>query len=279
MIDLVLYLITAVLYGLLASRDLILQRRTSIPVGPGEGSYAGEREIHRLIPLAWITHALLLQHTLIRPDGHLDLSIGHALSLIGLTTVAIYWFGSRRVSLGILRPTVLFLAVASSVVPLLLPSQKSVSFSQGLAFELHIVVSLLAYSLFVIAALHAGLMVLQERRLHAGEVGGRWGRLPPLVAMDSMLFRLVLSGFVLLTLTLLSGVLFSEELFGRPFKFSHKNLLGVLSWAIFAGLLVGRWGYGWRGRRAVRWTLAGFAILVLAYVGQKVVLEIILHRT
>lgn len=278
MIDLVLYLITAVLYGLLGSRDLILQRRTPASLNQEEGSYAGERDIHRLIPLAWITHVLLLQHTLIRPDRHLDLSVGHAISLIGAMTVAVYWVGGRRNALGILRPTVLFLTSLSSLVPLLLPSQKPVSFSQGLAFELHIAVSLLAYSLFVIAALHATLMTMQERRLHAGDLGGRWGRLPPLVAMDAILFRLVLTGFVLLTLTLLSGVLFSEELFGRPFKFTHKNLLGVFSWAIFAFLLIGRWGYGWRGKRAVRWTLAGFAILVLAYVGQKVVLEIVLHR-
>ncbi|MDE3010394.1 MAG: cytochrome c biogenesis protein CcsA [Pseudomonadota bacterium] len=278
MIDLVLYLITAVLYGLLGSRDLILQRRTPASLSQDEGSYAGERDIHRLIPLAWITHVLLLQHTLIRPDRHLDLSVGHAISLIGAMTVAVYWVGGRRTSLGILRPTVLFLTSLSSLVPLLLPSQKPVSFSQGLAFELHIAVSLLAYSLFVIAALHATLMAMQERRLHAGDLGGRWGRLPPLLAMDAILFRLVLTGFVLLTLTLLSGVLFSEELFGRPFKFTHKNLLGVFSWGIFAFLLIGRWGYGWRGKRAVRWTLAGFAILVLAYVGQKVVLEIVLHR-
>ena len=121
-------------------------------------------------------------------------------------------------------------------------------------------------------------MALQERRLQAGEVGGRLGRLPPLVAMDAILFKMVMTGFVLLTLTLASGLLFSEELFGRPFKFNHKNLLGVISWAIFAGLLVGRWGYGWRGRRAARWTIAGFVVLVLGYLGQKVVLELILHR-
>lgn len=276
MIDLVLYLITAVLYGLLGSRDLILQRRAAAQ-GVEQGGYPGEREIHRLIPLAWVVHVLLLLHTLVRQDHHLDLSVGHAISLIGATTVAVYWLGNRKVSLGILRPTVLFLTSATSLVPLLLPSQKSVSFN-NLAFELHIVVSLLAYSLLVLAALHAAVMAMQERRLHAGEVDGRFGRLPSLVAMDTILFQLVMSGFVLLTLTLLSGVLFSEELFGRPFTFNHKNLLGVISWAVFAGLLVGRWGYGWRGRRAVRWTLAGFAILVLAYVGQKVVLEIILHR-
>jgi ABC-type uncharacterized transport system permease subunit len=277
MIDLSLYLITAVLYGLLGLRDLQLQRRPDV-AGADDAVYVGERSIQRLIPLAWITHVLLLQHTLVKPDHHLDLSVGHAISLIGAMTTAIYWFGSRRTSLGILRPTILFLASAASLAPLLAPSQKSVSYTQGLAFELHIVVSLLAYSLFVIAALHAGLMAMQERRLLAGEVGGRFRRLPPLVAMDALLFRLVISGFVLLTLTLASGVLFSEELFGRPFKFSHKNLLGVASWLIFGSLLLGRWGYGWRGRRAVRWTLAGFGMLVLGYVGQKVVLELILHR-
>jgi ABC-type uncharacterized transport system permease subunit len=121
-------------------------------------------------------------------------------------------------------------------------------------------------------------MAVQERRLHSGQVGGRLGRLPSLVAMDALLFRMVLTGFVLLTLTLLSGILFSEEVFGRPFKMSHKNLLGVISWVIFGWLLVGRWGYGWRGRRAARWTIAGFVVLVLAYAGQKLVLEIILHR-
>ena len=278
MIELVLYLITALLYVLLGLRDLQLQRRPAAP-GAGERDYSGEREVHRLIPVAWISHVLLLRHTLIKPDHHLDLSVGHAMSLIGAMTAAIYWFGSRRSSLGILRPTILFLASAATLAPLLLPSEKSVSYSQGVAFELHIVVSLLAYSMFIIAALHAGLMAMQERRLQAGKVGGRFGSLPSLVAMDALLFRLVLSGFVLLTLTLMSGVLFSEELFGRPFKLTHKNLLGVLSWMIFGSLLLGRWGYGWRGRRAVRWTLSGFVILVLGYVGQKVVLEIILHRT
>jgi ABC-type uncharacterized transport system permease subunit len=277
MIDLSLYLITAVLYGLLGLRDLQLQRETAGAAAAVGSEYAGERQLQGLIPLAWITHVLLLQHTMVQP-GHLDLSVGHVISLIGASTTAIYWLGSRRTSLGILRPVILLFAACSTLFPLLLPSQKSVSTSQGMAFDLHIIVSLLAYSLFMIAALHAGLMALQERRLQAGDVSGPYARLPSLVAMDALLFRMVLSGFVLLTLTLLSGVLFSEELFGRPFKFTHKNLLGVISWLIFASLLLGRWGYGWRGRRAARWTLAGVAVLVLAYVGQKVVLEIILHR-
>src|SRR4029079_15060118 len=96
---------------------------------------------------------------------------------------------------------------------------------------------------------------------------------------ENLLFRIIWAGFILLTLTLVSGVVFSEELFGRAAQFNHKTVFGVLSWIVFALLLGGRFIYGWRGRIAVRWTLAGFLMLVLAYVGSKFVLEVILGRT
>jgi len=103
-------------------------------------------------------------------------------------------------------------------------------------------------------------------------------RLPPLLTMEALLFRIIWAGVVLLTLTLASGVVFSEELFGKVARLNHKTVFGVLSWLIFAALLVGRHAYGWRGRTAVRWTLAGFLTLVLAYIGSKFVLEVILGR-
>jgi ABC-type uncharacterized transport system permease subunit len=73
-------------------------------------------------------------------------------------------------------------------------------------------------------------------------------------------------------------VLFSETLFGRAFRFDHKTLFAVLSWLTFAVLLGGRTLRGWRGRTALRWTLFGFALLMLAYVGSRFVLEVILGR-
>ena len=102
--------------------------------------------------------------------------------------------------------------------------------------------------------------------------------LPPLLSMEKLLFRIIASGFVLLTLTLGSGILFSEALFGKPMSFTHKTVFGILSWIIFAALLAGRAHYGWRGRVAMRWTLAGFLSLVLAYIGSKFVLEVLLQR-
>jgi ABC-type uncharacterized transport system permease subunit len=96
--------------------------------------------------------------------------------------------------------------------------------------------------------------------------------------MEALLFRIITAGFVLLTLSILSGVMFSEELFHKPLQFSHKSLFALLSWGIYAALLGGRQIYGWRGRTAILWTLAGFAMLLLAYLGSKFVLEIILQR-
>jgi ABC-type uncharacterized transport system permease subunit len=122
------------------------------------------------------------------------------------------------------------------------------------------------------------LMALVGRRLHAGNPPRFLQALPPLLTMETLLFRIIGAGFVLLTLTLGSGIIFSEELFGKPLQFTHKTTFGFLSWAIFGALLAGRAFYGWRGKSALRWTFAGFITLVLAYLGSRFVLEVILQR-
>jgi len=137
---------------------------------------------------------------------------------------------------------------------------------------------MIAYGMFTLAALHALLMTLMERRLHGGAIVGPLAALPPLLVMERLLFRVILAGFVFLTLTLATGIVFSETLFGQAMKFNDKTLFAVISWLIFAALLAGRHLYGWRGRTALRWTLAGFLALLLAYVGSRFVLEVILRR-
>jgi ABC-type uncharacterized transport system permease subunit len=96
--------------------------------------------------------------------------------------------------------------------------------------------------------------------------------------MERLLFRIIIVAFVLLTLTLLSGIVFSEARFGRPLVFNHKTVFAFLSWGMFAALLLGRRFYGWRGRVAVRWVWGGFVALLLAYIGTKFALEVILQR-
>jgi len=137
---------------------------------------------------------------------------------------------------------------------------------------------MLAYSLFTLAALHAVFMSLAEAALHRHNLTRRLASLPPLLTMEALLFRMIFVAFCLLTLALVSGVMFSEAIFGKAMVLDHKTLFAFASWGIFAALLIGRQVYGWRGRVALRWTLAGFMVLLLAYIGSRFVAEVLLGR-
>ena len=228
-----------------------------------------------LVPLA--LHTVLLARSVFGSDG-LHLGIGNAVSTILWLTVLIYWIGNYYYRLDGLQSLVLPAAAAAVLLGGMLPSAAPLPNTEYFAFKVHLVIAMLAYSLFTIASLHVLLMALLERRLHDGTLPRALSQLPPLLAMETLLFRIILGGFILLTATLATGVVFSEELFGKAAKFNHKTVFGVLSWLIFAALLWGRHVYGWRGRVAVRWTLAGFLALVLAYIGSKFVLEVVLGR-
>ena len=227
------------------------------------------------VPLA--LHGFLLGRSIFGGDG-LHLGLGNALSAILWLTVLIYWTGNFFYRLEGLQALVLPLAAAAVAVSGLTPPARALANSDFVAFKMHLVIAMLAYSLLTIASLHVLLMALLEKRLHDGSVTQVLQTFPPLLTMEALLFRIIWAGFILLTLTLGSGVIFSEELFGRAAPFNHKTVFGFLSWFIFAALLAGRHVYGWRGRVAVRWTLAGFLTLVLAYIGSKFVLEVVLGR-
>ncbi|KAF1685889.1 hypothetical protein B1992_10475 [Pseudoxanthomonas broegbernensis] len=142
--------------------------------------------------------------------------------------------------------------------------------------QLHAWLALLAYATLAIAALLAVMLWLQERALRRREFHAWLRALPPLTELETLLFRTIAMGFALLTLTLLTGVLFVEDLLSQ--HLIHKTVLSALSWLVFGGLLLGRWRYGWRGSRAVHWTLTAMALLLLAFFGSKFVLELVLKR-
>jgi ABC-type uncharacterized transport system permease subunit len=142
----------------------------------------------------------------------------------------------------------------------------------GLIF--HVVTSVIAYSILGLAALHAILLSIQNSFLHKHQPGGLIRLLPPLTTMETLLFDTIIIGFACLSLSLLSGMVFLEDMFAQ--HLAHKTILSILAWLVFAVLLIGRWKLGWRGRTAIRWTLGGFISLMLAYFGSKFVLEVIL---
>jgi ABC-type uncharacterized transport system permease subunit len=235
------------------------------------------RTLTYAVVLPLVIHGGLLARSIFAADG-LHLGLANALSAILWLTVLVYWLGNFFYRLDGLQALVLPLAAVAVVLPALMPDARALPNTEPAAFKVHLLIALLAYSLFTIASLHVALMALLERRLHDGTLTQLQQRLPPLLTMEALLFRIIWAGFILLTLTLASGVVFSEELFGKAAPFTHKTVFGVVSWLIFAALLAGRHVYGWRGRIAVRWTLAGFLALVLAYIGSKFVLEVLLGR-
>ncbi len=226
-----------------------------------------------LATLAALVHATLMfgMHR-----GGLDLHFFASLSLVGLGLAAL------TLLVNLFRPVVALGVIVFPLAALLLGLDvfvASPSTPQPMEWQikLHVTFALLAYSLLSVAALLAILLALQERALRRHRLdSGLIRALPPLTLTESLLFRLIGTGFVFLTLTLVSGVLFVDDLFAQ--HLAHKTILSIASWLVFGVLLFGRWRWGWRGGRAVRLTLIGMTVLLLAFFGSKFVLEMVLHR-
>jgi ABC-type uncharacterized transport system permease subunit len=271
---LALYGAVAVLYLFVAWREWVVleseSARTPVWHGP-------------LLALAIGLHAVLLVHGVYEDD---QLRFGFALALsatLWITAIVVWVESFLSASRGLFL-LVLPLAALTALLPLAYPGSLLGRATDAPAFRVHLLLAILSYSLLTIAAMQALLMASMDRRLH-GETAAHGGRLahfldrlPPLLAMETVLFRLIGAGFILLTATLVSGIFFSEEIFGRALRFDHKTVFTFAAWFVFGALIVGRVGFGWRGRTALRWTLTGFAMLMLAYVGSRFVLEVLLQR-
>ncbi|MCO4892215.1 cytochrome c biogenesis protein CcsA [Cupriavidus sp. WGtm5] len=263
------------------------------PIPPAGGAHGEGRPAwwHVLMLAALASHGMLLHETIF-PAERMMFGFAFALSAMLWLGVGIYWIESFFFSLAGLGLIVIPVALVASLMPLAFPGSQILGYAARPLFKLHFIIANVAYGLFTLAAFHAFLMLLAERRLHGfrhaparpsapqpGQWLGRWlDLLPPLLTLEKLLFRLIGAGFVLLTLTIGSGLLFSEELFGRAFRLDHKTVFALISWAMFGGILAGRIFRGWRGKVALRWVIASFGILLLAYVGSRFVIEVVLHR-
>ncbi len=155
------------------------------------------------------------------------------------------------------------------------PSTHMLPHNAAYGLKIHVLVSIIAYSLLGLAACMSVLLSLQNKMLHNHHPGGLMKKLPPLQTMEKLLFDFILAGFIGLTLALASGFIYLEDLFAQHLV--HKTILSIIAWIVFATLLIGRFTIGWRGRTAIRWTLSGFVSLMLAYFGSKFVFEFIIN--
>ena len=228
-----------------------------------------------LAAVAVALHAVALWQAAWTTQG-VDLGLFNAVSLFGWLMALMVVIAALREPVQSLGLVVFPLAVLGVVLAALFGVPRSSLIPIGAPVDIHVISSVLAYAVLGLASAQALLLAWQERSLRQRRAGSVLGLLPPLQNMEALLFQLLGSGFVLLSVSLLSGWLFVENLLTQALV--HKTTLSIVAWVVFAGLLQGRLRYGWRGRTAIRWTLAGFALLALAYVGSKIVLELILGR-
>jgi len=238
-----------------------------------------------LMLLALLAFSTLLYNSIMlkataNNNAGLYLSVGSAISSVGLIYLcaAIYYqifaFKGGNRSHPFTTGILLLLAALTSLGTLARYTPFSLD-QYGIGLYVHLVCSLAAYALFSIAALFIILQVWESQRIRKALPENLF--LPNLEFLETQSFRWIAFGFILLTIALVTGALFLYDL--RAQHLPHKVVLSLLSWVVFAILLIGRYRLGWRGKTALRWTLAGFALLALAYFGSKVILEVFLNRS
>lgn len=243
----------------------------------------GQDWSRRALPLAWVLHGTAMLAHLFgvgEPGSGARFGFAPALSASAWLVVAVHAVESRFVPLPSARRALAILGASTVLLAQVFPGEGGVHPSSPWA-PLHWLLGIASYALFGAAVLHGVLLDRADRAMRAvssGVVGMTPRRLPPsgslpLLRLESLTFRFVTAGFVMLSLAVALGFWFAD-----PWRWDHKAVFSVLGWGVFAALLIGRRVLGWRGRRATRWLYAGAGLLLLAYAGSRFVFEVLLHR-
>ncbi len=255
-----LYLTSATLAAFAAWRGI-----ERIPL-PGPAPYIAAFGV--IGHLAWLSIT-------IRAEAGFALDIADSLSMFGLVVgvigVLLAFKNAFRAPAAILLATAALLALGTGSVS----TVREVS-DPGWPLAAHITLSAVAFGLLATAAVLAVVLAFQEANLRSRRPAAWLRALPPMESMERALFTVLTIGFVALSVTLLLGAVFIENLFEQ--RLVHKVTLAMVAWGIFGVLLMGRQRFGWRGRKATRLVLAGFAVLVMSYFLTKFVLEVMLGR-
>jgi ABC-type uncharacterized transport system permease subunit len=251
------------------------------------GRWLGAVKTRWALIAAWDLHALLIGALLLRQPPRFGFA--PALSVMVWLMLTVYVIESRRYPQmrtqradSPMRWMMAMAGVAVAALSLIFPGERLPATASPL-LPLHWALGIAAYGMFAAAVAHALVLSRAEARMRQAALspGGPENSLP-LLTQERLMFGFVWAGFALLTLTLVAGAFFGEQLYGAAhlgWRWDHKRVFTALSWLIFAALLLGRWRLGWRGRRAVRVLYAGAVFLLLGYAGSRFVLEVLLHRT
>ena len=229
-----------------------------------------------LLPVGILTVLALIFHG---ADIFMTMSDGWVLNLFATLSIVAWLMALAALIWGAKTPNappgiIIYPIVALSLILKTSLPHEEVKTLVNPALEWHVLLSLAAYSLFALAAIQAIVLAVQEQQLKQRHLAGLIRKLPPLQSMESTLFQLITSGFILLSIGLIAGAFFIDNIFAQ--HLAHKTVLSLIAWCVFATLLWQRWRNGLRGKTAIKWTLIGFVFLLLAYFGSRFVLEYLL---
>ncbi len=223
-----------------------------------------------------LAHGVALSQAVLAASA-LRIGVFEAASAMCWVAVLALLVGPLARTLRDLGLAVMPLAAVAVALAALWPAGTALPTDGGLGTRLHVLLSIGAAASLILAACQAVLLAVDEARLAGKRALGPPGVAPALRVRETLLFQTLWVGFFLLSLSLVSGVMFVDDLLGQ--HLAHKTVLSIGAWLVFAVLLWGRVRHGWRGRTATRWTLGGFALLGLAYFGSRVILEVVLERS
>jgi ABC-type uncharacterized transport system permease subunit len=234
------------------------------------------RSLNQLIALGFLAVLMHIYslYTNVVTDFGLQFGFFNVASIVGMVNSLLILAMSLKRQTELLVTIVLPITALALLLEILVPTSHLLPPDSPAGLQIHVLVSIIAYSLLGLAALMSLILAMQNRLLHHHHTGGILHHLPALQVMERLLFDAISAGFIGLSIALLTGFVFLENIFAQHLV--HKTILSIIAWLVFGILLTGRALMGWRGRTAIRWTLSGFVTLMLAYFGSKFVLEFII---
>ena len=236
---------------------------------------ASKRTVFLIGVIAVLAHGVSAYGVIKATNGY-HFGISEISTLITVSISLLVIISSLRKPLENLFLGLFPLAILSILASLTVSSQFPPT-QMSIALASHVIVSILAYSFFTIAALQAGFLAYQNHHLKHGQLRGFTSKLPPLQDMEAFLFELLWVGQLLLSIGIVIGGVFFDDVWGRD-GIIHKSFFSVLAWFVFAVLLWGRHQLGWRGLTAIKGTLSGFGLLIIGFYGSKFALEYLLRK-
>ena len=228
-----------------------------------------------LVAIGLITHALLIYNHVFNQG--VDLSFANSTLLLSWIIVLIYLLLNNKSKYqGLEIFTLIPALIIVLVFPLIQPDHQSIQY-YSISASIHIIIAMLGYGLLAFGSIFSLFLLLFEKSLHAETKNSSMiSSSEPLLDVENKLFQIYWVGFIFLTFTLFSSLFFSNYLFGQSLDWNHKTIFTTLAWLSYALVLFGRVQFGWRGKKSIIISLLAFAFLILAYLGTKFVVEIVL---